>query len=449
MMFIPLSEVFNKENIQQASVKLKQVNSLSQMLSVPSKNEVIKLSAINSEIVEILKEGLDIQNTEIEEKEYPKTDAARSKMLRRLVGPEIAEKIESIKLADGQDTTIDDPVLPSNNNIPEAPVKPTPSSGPVLGSGLLDMLVGPEIAGFIRLAGGSAMSLINNIMTHGWSFLKSMVFGLIKTAKLGGAAALKLGQKAIKGAGELAGKAKSGIKNTAEKIKATKTPKLSSATVQPKVPSKMSGVMKKVAKFTRFIPGLGAAVAAGAALYSGYKGYEEADEIMGVKKPTMLHRIASAAGMIVQDASFDAVNARTVADKVVEVGAYETVNKLENQGAIDWNIWGKSEVTDWEAVKKLPKDQLGDLVAFNDWSPDTHEKLKNIHDGKMDEVVTPAANKDKKIVETQKGLDNNVQMTKKYDTQAKSVPMPTSGHSTIINTSNAQSKSRLAEVFEL
>jgi hypothetical protein len=54
------------------------------------------------------------------------------------------------------------------------------------------------------------------------------------------------------------------------------------------------------------------------------------------------------------------------------------VNELEKTGALETSMFGSSTIKDWEAIKKLNQENLDKIIAYNDWSEEDLQKLKNI-----------------------------------------------------------------------
>ena len=60
----------------------------------------------------------------------------------------------------------------------------------------------------------------------------------------------------------------------------------------------------------------------------------------------------------------------------------EIFDKLEDDGVINHNIIGKSEVLNWNAVESLKVKALKDLIAYDDWDKNTKDKMQTILDKK-------------------------------------------------------------------
>lgn len=104
------------------------------------------------------------------------------------------------------------------------------------------------------------------------------------------------------------------------KVESKVTKKLSSS----KIVKKSSAIVSKLAKFTKFVPFLGLAIASGTAIYAANDGYQNADKILGIpaEQLTETHKVAAAAGSLIEDFLWPvSPEAKTTADLVLKAAA--------------------------------------------------------------------------------------------------------------------------------
>ena len=173
-------------------------------------------------------------------------------------------------------------------------------------------------------------------------------------------------------------------KAEAKSVKASKAAK--TANVKPDVKaSKGSGIVKKLTKFAKPIPLIGTALAVGTAIYSAADGYNNAEEIFDIPKNkiTNEHRLASAAGSVLNDFSLGFVSEKAVAEKIIDWTTNKddsnTIRRFDLQRKIiDHDYIGNSEILDWVRLEKLPSEDIQSIIDLDDWSDDDRKRLEEI-----------------------------------------------------------------------
>jgi hypothetical protein len=210
---------------------------------------------------------------------------------------------------------------------------------------VLKMLFGNNILKLL-MSSGSVLGIATTILGTGWKFLKGKISTLFSTMiKL----ALKPFKLILDGFKFVMNQMKTAIskipsikkllpdfKTNKEKKANKDAKKLSRATKSakkmPEYSKKLSesrikgnktptGLLKKLTKFTKFIPFIGTAIAAGTAIYSAQDGYNNAGEILGKDKDTLTttDKLAAAAGSLVNDVSFGLISSRETAEKILKL----------------------------------------------------------------------------------------------------------------------------------
>lgn len=218
-----------------------------------------------------------------------------------------------------------------------------------------------------------------------------------------------------------------------KKKKTKKIPKLSNS----RMGKTGTGIIKKLAKFTKFIPILGTVIAAGTAVYSAVDGYNRADEILGKAESqlTTQDKLASAAGAMVDDFTFGFVGAATVAKTLTSNDKDGLIQKYEKLGIIDHDIIGNSEIVDWSKVSQIPAKSVQELIDIDDWSDADKEKLVTQRDTtaqvqktvenyqknaeRINKNNAPEVSKDKQLHNTENNYTAVVNNTKNYDSKAQ------------------------------
>lgn len=179
-------------------------------------------------------------------------------------------------------------------------------------------------------------------------------------------------------------------KTTKAESKAAK--KLSSS----KVVKKATSITAKLAKFTKFVPFLGLAIASGTAVYSANEGYQNADKILGIpaEQLTETHKIASAAGALIEDFLWPiAPEAKTTADLVLKAAAAlgmdiqpknADIKQDIEKGKKTPNIWMGQRFSDMESG--MTGDYEFKRQEYN--GPSVSAPMKSVDDFKISDLFT-------------------------------------------------------------
>lgn len=182
--------------------------------------------------------------------------------------------------------------------------------------------------------------------------------------------------------------------------KATKTTKAESKITKKlsstKVVKKASSIVSKLAKFTKFIPFLGLAIASGTAIYAANEGYQNADKILGIpaEQLTETHKVASAAGTLLEDFLWPvAPEARTTADLVLKASAAlgmdiqpknTDIKQSTDKGKKTPNIWMGQKFSDMESG--MTGEYEFKRQEYN--GPSVSAPLKSVDDFKISDLFT-------------------------------------------------------------
>ena len=377
---------------------------------------------------------------------------ANTKQLTKLseVNEDIYEKLDFLadSLKEGQETDIDiRKKLKENAKIEREPKnieEEKQSSGFI--EAILNMIFGGGIVRLLKSAGGSVLKLGKALISSSWKWLTGKITGLVGpmlsgiknwvSSKLGilKSALTSLGRtltsKIAKVSGAVASSAKNAWKATQKKLglsrgkdnvkgvkdsrspKSSKTKptrtsrvgrggrggragrgaakikggvKLSVSRMTKAVPT---GILKKLTKFTKFIPGLGTAIAAGTAIYSAQDGYRNADEILG-KEPkdlTMTDKLASAAGALVNDVSFGMLSTRGTARKIIDwtkpSEGQKVVDEAIENGVIGTNSGRgpRYEVKNWTLLGAMPSEKIKHLIDAGGFKSADLKKMQELYE---------------------------------------------------------------------
>jgi hypothetical protein len=282
------------------------------------------------------------------------------------VNEEIKVKLEEIHedMVDEQDTSIDMPTKSENNNSMLQNFGNETNKTETPNSSLIDDIVS-MVGTLASAAGGAALKKVKDAISN----------------KVRGKNGKPPKGTKIPGADNSKPKTKpDNYKRPKPQVDNSKKPKLSAS----KIGGKPTGILKKLAKFTKVIPVLGTAIAAGTAIYAAQDGYRNADEILE-KDPdniTETDKLASAVGSVVNDFTFGMVPTKGTAEKIIsfvnpnDPSVEKTVEKLDSQGIIDWDSVGNSEIINKEALLTLSSKEIKQLIDFDDWSSEDMGVLK-------------------------------------------------------------------------
>ncbi len=78
---------------------------------------------------------------------------------------------------------------------------------------------------------------------------------------------------------------------------------------------------------------------------------------------------------------------KTALARHARMSAADIVAELEDKGIVDHNWFGNSEIKDWDAVKRLDKEQIKKLIEFDDWDNETKQHLQNIYQAKIGKQI--------------------------------------------------------------
>jgi len=215
-------------------------------------------------------------------------------------------------------------------------------------------------------------------------------------------------------------------------------PKLSQAKPKPKP----KGLLKKLLRFTKPIPFLGTAIAAGTAIYSAQDGYRNADEILEKDQAdlTELDRLATAAGALVNDVSFGVLSTRGTAEKIIEwVDSEEKdriIEKYQNElGIIDYDTIGDSEIEDWDKFYGLSSREMEEIISLDDWDEDDLVAMEQALEQRMDqEASTPSKSKASIDLSTESARQSTPPPMPYSPTSVKSNGKPVGSTSSLGNT---------------
>jgi hypothetical protein len=149
---------------------------------------------------------------------------------------------------------------------------------------------------------------------------------------------------------------------------------------KPKVSSKSGkGLLKGAGR----ILGKGLPIlAAGMAVYDGVQGWNNADQIFDKKegeKADTTEKASAAAGSILQGLSFGLLDGKDISKGINNtVGGNDTITKFEKMGIIDHDLFGDSDIEDWDKLGKLKSSEIQNIIDIDDWSKTDHENLKQM-----------------------------------------------------------------------
>jgi hypothetical protein len=85
------------------------------------------------------------------------------------------------------------------------------------------------------------------------------------------------------------------------------------------------------------------------------------------------------------------------------------VDSLEDQGAIDKNMIGNSEIKDWDKISQLRSKEIGKIADYDDWDDKTLERLEKIKAEKEEKEKIVATQRRKRMEATNERIKNNTE----------------------------------------
>lgn len=314
------------------------------------------------------------------------------------INKEILEKLKELDV-EKQDTSISIPqrLEQEVENEKNAVTEEKPEKTGSFISAFLKMLLGDKIFDLLTKS-GTLLSLGKTLISSTWGWLKDKILKVMAVATKPIYDLLKkfkiLPQKGID--------TKKTVKtDTDKKPKKVSQATAESKTKQSKKPQKLSeshipktsSIVTKLAKFAKFVPIIGTAITAGSAVYSAQEGYNNAAEILGVKESDLneLERLAAAAGSVVNDVTFGVIPTKTTAEKILRMSGDRKIKTYieKYKKYIDHDYIGKSEITDWEGISKLPAADIQNIISIDDWSKDDKATLEGLKHSAESRVNNP------------------------------------------------------------
>jgi uncharacterized protein YaaW (UPF0174 family) len=234
------------------------------------------------------------------------------------------------------------------------------------------------------------------------------------------------------GAEKLGGFVKGGVSKLSENL-AVKLEKRALEKLEKKAAIKLSeaalkkgaakGILKTLLKFTKPIPFLGTALAAGTAIYAAQDGWRHADEILQKDKKdlTTFDKVAAAGGAVVEDASFGFFSAGEIAEHILDLKAADEPQKALKPYTPNPNMTNEEKInsinTNVEQLKKLQQSYLekGENEQAERLDVAISRMNASIEELKSSVEVPVDIYKDKKIIENEKMYNQNIQNTKMYN----------------------------------
>lgn len=430
-------------------------NYILDLMTKPEPNKELlakKVSDIEKNTAEIKK--LSVINEGISKK----LDELEASMHKQDTSISIPQKLQQV--SEQQNTTVEE--------------VPKESTGFI--QSILKMLFGDGILKLLMSARG-VIPLAITLLNSGWKWLKDRISKLftdmfklaikpIKAAITAIEEALKtilpkkvtkLSKAEKRRGGKSPEKMSDNIKKTQESLKSTK--KLSTTKYKP-------GVIQKILKFAKPIPFIGIAASLGGAAYAAEQGYSHASDILGIPadKLTETDKLAAAAGNLVNDFSWGAIDAKSVADKVIDWSGgrpKETPAKM-NKPLIMSTVKEKDANTRLDVLEQNVQylkqqqevaDKIGDNVKSQNIQKSIDEKEKQIK-SLQDELSAQkgaeksTASKEKKLEVTEKAYTTTLNNTKAYDRSNLFTP-PRKEENTFINSIGIGQQKKNTSSFDL
>lgn len=148
------------------------------------------------------------------------------------------------------------------------------------------------------------------------------------------------------------------------------------------------GILKGLARSTKFLGPLGIAITAGMSIYDAVAGWEKAGENLGIdeKELTTLNKVSSAAGSTISGLTFGLADESETAKGINNLlGGNEIIEKYENLGIIDHDTIGNSDILDWNKFRNLSANDIKQILAIDDWSDEDLKKMIAILEKKQEE----------------------------------------------------------------
>ena len=120
-------------------------------------------------------------------------------------------------------------------------------------------------------------------------------------------------------------------------------------------------------------------MAAALSAYDAATGYKNASENLGVKESelTTTNKISSALGSALSLGLIDADYMSKAVNN--SLGGNADLKRFEAAGLIKHVDLGDSKITDWDAIKKLSKDDIARIINIDDWSEEDEERLNKLY----------------------------------------------------------------------
>ena len=62
----------------------------------------------------------------------------------------------------------------------------------------------------------------------------------------------------------------------------------------------------------------------------------------------------------------------------IDDDSMEITDKLEDMGAMNHNLLGHSQITNWDVVKRMSAEELDALLRFDDWDDTTKKTIEDL-----------------------------------------------------------------------
>lgn len=113
--------------------------------------------------------------------------------------------------------------------------------------------------------------------------------------------------------------------------------------------------------------------------YDAIQGWDNASESLGIdeKDLTMVDKSASALSSVINGITFGMVENEDTNSLYKNIsGKNDVINRYDDQlGIIDYDVFGDSEVDDWDKLGSLHPDEIQKIIDIDDWSKQDREML--------------------------------------------------------------------------